>query len=403
MSIRKEYDIEYFQNFAREKGGECISASYTNCRNKLLFRCNDGHEWLAQPRKINEGRWCPECHVIRSRTYSIDLDFFLKDTPESFYVAGFISADGWVRSTYHGYVLGIELSIKDIKHLRNINTAMFSNYKIKTFIKSNESLRSFSPNVRDFSEICSLRIYNREIVKFLGRFGIVQAKTYDIELPDWMKSHPLVNHFMRGYIDGDGCFSIGNNKNQMPHVTFSMRGTVSILNSFHKVFIKNNVVKQVPTRKDLVPRDGVKKAVFDTLRYSGNGTISKIHDFLYQDSTICLERKRIIAAKAKEWAVYGTDKKKKPKSTNLFTKKELLEMAAELKDRKKVVEHFKCTSANISWWLKELEIKDEFNSALGKKTNQEILDIYNEIGTYSGTAKIVGLSRQRVAQICKSS
>ncbi len=353
-------DLKYFTDFAQEKGGKCVSTYYTNCKTKLLFECVNGHQFETQPRKIREGIWCKECSRNRNRKYNIDEDFFKKDTPESFYIAGFVAADGWVRSNNNGNTLGIELSIKDKAHLEKINDTMSSNYKIKTFIKNNASLKAFSPNVKEFSEMCSLNIYNREIVKGLERFGIAPAKTYNLTIPEWLEHHPLVHHFMRGYIDGDGSFFIKDKSS----IGFSMRGTVELLNSFHNILLKKNVVKQMSTRKKLTKKDGFKRAAFDILRYGGNGTISNMYDFLYKDSTICLERKRVMAASSKDLAIYGTDKKKKPKSTNLFDKERLLEVAAELKDRKKVCEYFGCTNANISWWLKKLDMREEFNAAI---------------------------------------
>lgn len=41
-----------------------------------------------------------------------------------------------------------------------------------------------------------------------------------------------------------------------------------------------------------------------------------------------------------------------------------------------MAQYFGCSNANISWWIKELDIKDEFNKALGKK--KQFIDIYNQ-------------------------
>jgi hypothetical protein len=49
------------QNIARERGGECLTGSYTNDHTKLSWQCTYGHRWEATPGSIKAGSWCPEC------------------------------------------------------------------------------------------------------------------------------------------------------------------------------------------------------------------------------------------------------------------------------------------------------------------------------------------------------
>jgi hypothetical protein len=46
---------------ARERGGECLSASYVDNLTRLRWRCAQGHEWDAKPMHIRLGQWCPRC------------------------------------------------------------------------------------------------------------------------------------------------------------------------------------------------------------------------------------------------------------------------------------------------------------------------------------------------------
>ena len=52
-----------------------------------------------------------------------------------------------------------------------------------------------------------------------------------IHSPEWMKTHPLKHHFIRGYNDGDGSFYIPKLKDgrTAEQVYFSMRGTPEFL------------------------------------------------------------------------------------------------------------------------------------------------------------------------------
>ena len=49
------------QAIARKRGGLCLSTEYVNSYTHLRFRCAEGHEWLAAPRQISRGTWCPHC------------------------------------------------------------------------------------------------------------------------------------------------------------------------------------------------------------------------------------------------------------------------------------------------------------------------------------------------------
>lgn len=48
---------------AREKGGECLSKQYVNCKTKMLWQCKNGHKFQSTPDNIKQGRWCPYCRV----------------------------------------------------------------------------------------------------------------------------------------------------------------------------------------------------------------------------------------------------------------------------------------------------------------------------------------------------
>lgn len=53
--------IEDMQELAAQKEGKCLSDKYHNNRHKLEWECCKGHQWLAKPNDIVQGKWCPEC------------------------------------------------------------------------------------------------------------------------------------------------------------------------------------------------------------------------------------------------------------------------------------------------------------------------------------------------------
>lgn len=54
--------IEEMQRVAQRNLGRCLSQVYVNTQTKLLWECQEGHQWWALPNNIrNLGRWCPTC------------------------------------------------------------------------------------------------------------------------------------------------------------------------------------------------------------------------------------------------------------------------------------------------------------------------------------------------------
>jgi hypothetical protein len=401
MSYNK-YNIEFFRDLAIKKEGNCLSEVYKNPRTKLLFVCKNKHEWLAQPRHILRGTWCPTCFRENQRIYKVDDGFFSKDSEQSFYVAGLLAADGWKTKRSGGYTVGISLKASDKDFLSKIKDIIKSEHSLiyaehdnKNLLKmgSGKEYKIFSSYILAF---CSKQIFND-----LEKFCIVERKTYKLYIPDWLKSHSLVRHFLRGYIDGDGCFCKARNKGQGPHVSFSMRGTVSFLKSFYEILYKNNVVDIKERNREFKPMRGKKYKAFDKCCLSGNAVVSKLYDFLYKDATICLERKREIAELAKEWAIEGTDKpRKKPCNALPIYKDVLLQKARELKNQREIAKFFNCTPALISWHIAKLGIREEMRKAFCRFSKEEIISSYNEIGAIK-TARKYNITKTRVYQILK--
>jgi len=55
------HTLAMMQDFASTRGGQCLSAKYTNSKTHLCWKCVDGHEWTAKPDHILAGHWCPIC------------------------------------------------------------------------------------------------------------------------------------------------------------------------------------------------------------------------------------------------------------------------------------------------------------------------------------------------------
>jgi hypothetical protein len=60
---RPVHAIEEMRAAAIARGGECLSSAYISSRERLAWRCSEGHEWLATPSSVLRGKWCRSCAV----------------------------------------------------------------------------------------------------------------------------------------------------------------------------------------------------------------------------------------------------------------------------------------------------------------------------------------------------
>ena len=62
-----KYDLQSMREFARNRGGECLSTEYDGLKTLLKWRCVEGHEWESKAANIVAGRWCRRCGQINRR------------------------------------------------------------------------------------------------------------------------------------------------------------------------------------------------------------------------------------------------------------------------------------------------------------------------------------------------
>jgi phage FluMu protein Com len=63
----RTYSIEFMRSLAAEKGGECLSEQCSGSHDKLRFRCEAGHEWIARASAVAYGGWCRACFATSRR------------------------------------------------------------------------------------------------------------------------------------------------------------------------------------------------------------------------------------------------------------------------------------------------------------------------------------------------
>lgn len=63
MNAHQLRRLEVCRAQARLRGGECLSSEYNCVRDRLRWRCAEGHEWETTPMAIRSGRWCFTCSL----------------------------------------------------------------------------------------------------------------------------------------------------------------------------------------------------------------------------------------------------------------------------------------------------------------------------------------------------
>jgi hypothetical protein len=219
--------------------------------------------------------------------YNCDHEFFSRDTEESFYIAGFIAADGCVKDRKGKYgnprpEVYIGLSKTDKDHLEKIRNTLKAETPIRDFLVKN-SKRNPKWNDTWKSE---LTINSKQMCDDLKRFNIVPRKSLIYTFPEWMVTHPLKHHFIRGYNDGDGSFYIPKLQNgrTVEQLYFSMRGTPQFLQVIREIVEQECNLEHRKNPIRISSGHGV-------LEYGGNHIIEKLAKYIYQNATIYLPRK----------------------------------------------------------------------------------------------------------------
>lgn len=190
------------------------------------------------------------------------------DNEEKAYWLGFIFADGNISSK--GFKFEINLAEKDLSHLQ----------KLKQFLNYERDVR-----VRKSGQytICRMSVWNEHLWNSLNNLGCVPNKSSILQFPDKsiFSDESLIKHFIRGYVDGDGCLTYRNKEKTIPEIY--ILGTSHFLNNMqfflplkklHKIHVKH--------------KDGDQRIFNFVIE---GGTATSIASYLYKDASIFLDRK----------------------------------------------------------------------------------------------------------------
>lgn len=202
------------------------------------------------------------------RKYNFNEHYFdIIDCQEKAYWLGFFAAGGY--NHVDKGCIEVRLHKQDKEILE----------KFKSCIKANNPIGLYKQTY------CNLNLYSQHLCNKLSEYGLSQAKTYTLQIPQL--DYKLMRHFIRGYYDGDGCFSVTKRKDRTENSLIYQFNITGMENPLRK--IQEHLISNVE-----VVDNGLKhrkSTIAVTIHYSGKNVCKRILDYLYQDATIYLQRK----------------------------------------------------------------------------------------------------------------
>lgn len=224
------------------------------------------------------------------KIYQMNENYFSEiNSHEKAYILGFIYADGYNREDK------LELTQKEerIDILKNINKAL----------KSNNPIKSYSPGTYRLS------FNSTKLCSDLTKLGAVRNKSLILTFPDFIPDE-LMSSFILGYFDGDGCIWNGRRKEMyvkndkkpgemrkriVHNVKFTFTGNFEFINALQDFLIEKNIVKK-KTKLNFSKANNPNTSTCNkvcTMEYSGRGQMRNLYEYMYSNSPIWCEEKKL--------------------------------------------------------------------------------------------------------------
>ncbi len=212
--------------------------------------------------------------------YIYNHSFFKEiNTEQKAYWLGFMYADGYISKTKNGYCCGIELKASDSLHLKKFNKDIEGNIEVS--FRQREDSRIGTCN------LCSLRLYSKEVFEDLKNLGCVENKSDKITFPRLPEN--LIWHFLRGFFDGDGCIILNKQRKTMKFDFCS--SSLEMLESIKSFLYANGIFSYIATSTN--SKGAIERKIPNYRLYIAgmeNGYIFGTK--LYNSATVYLNRKK---------------------------------------------------------------------------------------------------------------
>ncbi len=205
------------------------------------------------------------------RKYTLNENYFdIIDTEDKAYFLGLLYADGCNCTNNNCIEISLQEEDKSILDTFNITIGSnkplyFKQIKVKNPKRKNQY---------------KLEIVSKYMSQKLLELGCIPKKSLTLKFPDENQvPHYLLQHFIRGYFDGDGHIGIYNKR-----IYFNIVSTIHFCIHLKDVIEKQlNIICKINNVKS--------NTITKRLVITGNMNIKNFLDWLYKDATVYLDRK----------------------------------------------------------------------------------------------------------------
>ena len=265
--IADEYKDEIIEMYVNEKKSVLKIAKELNISQYTIY---DGLKaWGINRRTPKE-----------MSSFKANYNFFdIIDNEKKAYWLGFMYADGYITSNNY---IGLTLSKSDRKHIEKYIKDLESNHNINDYIiKATEN--SFNSKTTYSSRVL---FKSEHMCNSLKKNGCVEQKSLILKFPSYeIVPQNLINHFLRGYFDGDGSLVLSKGS-----INFKICGTEEFLQGVVQVLNENIPIYSFD-KKNFNKKDKDTDKNNYSLSYGGRLKTLAVMNWLYKDSTVYLDRK----------------------------------------------------------------------------------------------------------------
>lgn len=214
------------------------------------------------------------------RKYNFNQEYFEDiDTEEKAYWLGFAYADGYVNSTKTSFELS--LNEKDLGHMEKFRKAIDGDMPIR--------VKNKKVGEKEYKGY-SMQVNSEKFKSDLIDKGCIENKSLMLRFPNYSQvPKRLMNDFIRGYADGDGCYYLKHSRYEgIEKTTVSKSMCFELVGTDHFLRGVINHLGLHTNKIHLLRKSTDKRA--KRINYSGPYAL-QIVEQLYSNANIYLERK----------------------------------------------------------------------------------------------------------------
>lgn len=206
------------------------------------------------------------------RLYKVNDYYFDEiDSEEKAYFLGFLYADGSISKDMNCVSMNLQVGDKEI--LQKLNDLVQPERPL--WFRNNQRVRDGETRRGTKDQFC-MSIRSKRIPQMLEKWGCAHNKTYKhMEFPSFLSSE-LIPHFIRGFLDGDGCIYKG---------LVSFTGRFEFLKGLKAITEKE--IELIGDIRNYYPISNE----FGRFIFSGKKRSLQFLNWIYKDATIYMERK----------------------------------------------------------------------------------------------------------------